>query len=131
MRVLFQIWLRKFFSSLCPLSISNWGGNVYCEPCALDAAFCLFVGIFSSSSFGYYFSLSRLSDQTLCTWEKVGFCLFLFVCWDFFLFLWILLFFVRARRSNLVHLREGRLKMKREGRRVAREMLRPATDTYH
>ena len=32
--------------------------------------------------------------------------------------------------ANLVHVREGRLKMSREGRRAAREMLRPATDTY-
>ena len=33
--------------------------------------------------------------------------------------------------ENLAHLREGRLKMSREGRRVAREMLRPATEIFH
>ena len=36
-----------------------------------------------------------------------------------------------SMKVNLVHLREGRLKMRREGRSMAREMLRPATDTYH
>ena len=34
-------------------------------------------------------------------------------------------------KVNLVHLREGRLKMRREGRSIAREILRPATDTFH